>query len=174
MNNKLLYIIIALLVIIIAGGAFLFFGNKAPSNQNQGIDQPAPSVSISETPAANLSEQPNKAKFDEFFTSIFLAKLPAGAKFEPFKVVKTNIFSAGEQFCTSINMKKQVPANTLSTSVYDVTTKQDAQPRGGTFPQALGPGNSTGCESSPQGTGKYEYKIYLNDYVIAVIPFEVK
>lgn len=170
MSNKSLYIIIALLVVIIAGGAFLFLGNKTPGEK----DQAMPSASVSETPAANLSEQPNKAKFNEFFTSIFLAKLPAGAAFEPFKIVKTSVFSVGEQFCTSINMKKQVPAGTLSSAIYDVNAKQNAQPRGGAFPQALGPGNSTGCESLSQGAGEYEFKIYLNEDVVAVIPFEVK
>ncbi len=167
MSNKLLYIIIALLVVVVAGGTYVFLGGKAPGNQPAG--QPA-----GEESAADLSEQPDKVKFNEFFTSIFVAKLPVGAKFEPSKIVKTSVFSAGEQFCTSINMKKQVPADTLSSSVYDVSAKQDFQPRGGAFPQAMGPGNSIGCESLSEPVGQYEYKIYLNDDLVAVMPFEVK
>jgi len=176
MNNKLLYVIIALLVIIIAGGAFLFFGGKAPDDKNQGIGQPTPSASVSETPSVdtNLSEQPNRVKFNEFFSSIYLAKLPAGAKFEPSKIIKTSNFVIGDQFCMSINMKKQVLANTFSSAVYDVDAKQEIQPRGGAFPQAMGPGNSTGCQSLDQSAGKYEYKFYLNDDLVAVLPFEVK
>jgi len=74
----------------------------------------------------------------------------------------------------SINMKKQVLANTFSSAVYDVDAKQEIQPRGGAFPQAMGPGNSTGCQSLDQSAGKYEYKFYLNDDLVAVLPFEVK
>lgn len=127
-----------------------------------------------------LSEQPDKGKFNEYFTNIFIAKLPAGAEFDPRAIIKTKVFSAGEQFCTSMDMKKQIPANTLSSAVYDVNTKQDAVPRGAAFPQALGPnpgesmGNSIGCQSLEQTIGKYEYKIYINDSLVAVLPFEVK
>lgn len=176
MNRKLLYIIIILLVVIIAGGAFFLFGNKLLNNKEEAGGQPMPSISSDATPSFNpdLSEQPNMAKYNEFFTSIFLAKLPAGAAFEPFKIVKTGTFNVGEQFCTSLNMKKQIPANTLSSAVYDVNEKQNIQPRAGAFPQAMGPGNSTGCQPLSQIAGQYEYKIYINDDLIAVLPFEVK
>jgi len=171
MSKKLLCIVIALLVIIIAGGAFFFLNNKAPGDGNQAM----PSASVSETPAnLNLSEQPNQAKFDEFFTAVWLAKLPVGAKFDPAKIKKTTAFSVGEQFCTSFNMKKQIPADTLTSAVYDTVAKKDVQPRGVAFPQALGPGNSIGCESLAQGVGQYEFKMYLGDVLVSVIPFEVK
>lgn len=170
-NNKILYIIIAVLVlVIIGGGTFFLLGSKPSGDKNENAGR------VSETPSvnSNLSEQPNEAKFNEFFTSIFLAKLPAGAKFEPSKIVRTRAFSVGEQFCMSINMKKQIPADTFSSAVYDVNAKQEIQPRGGAFPQAMGPGNSTGCQSLDQSVGKYEYKFYLNDDLVAVLPFEVK
>ncbi len=127
-----------------------------------------------------LSEQPDKNKFNEYFTNINLAKLPAGAEFDPQKIVKTKIFAAVEQFCINMDMIKQIPANTLSSAVYDVNAKQDAQPRSGTFPQALGPGlgqnmgNTVSCAPLEQAVGKYEYKIYINDSLVAVLPFEVK
>ena len=127
-----------------------------------------------------LSEQPDKSKFNEYFTDIHLARLSAGVEFDPQKIIKTNIFTAGEQFCTSLDMKKQIPANTLSSAVYDVNAKQDAQPRGAAFPQALGPGpgqnmgNTVSCEPLAQTVGKYEDKIYINDVLVAVLPFEVK
>ena len=158
-NKKTLYIIIVILVLIIVGGIFFFSPNKSnniPSDNS------------------NLSEQPNKAKYDEYFTGAFLAKLPAGAKFDPFKIIKTNTFSAGEQFCTSLDMKKQIPANSLSSVVYDVNAKQNTQPRGGTFPQAMGPGGTVGCENLSQSVGKYEDKIYINDDLVIILPFEVK
>jgi len=127
-----------------------------------------------------LSEQPDQSKFGEYFTNIFIAKLPAGAEFDPQAIIKTKVFSAGEQFCTSMDMKKQIPANTLSSAVYDVNARQDVSPRGAAFPQALGPnsgesmGNSIGCAPLEQNVGKYEYKIYINESLVAVLPFEVK
>jgi hypothetical protein len=173
-NNKLLYIIIALLIIIIGGGAYFLFFGKNDIDTKSG-DQPE---NTSQAPAASsdeeLSEQPNQEKFNEYFTEAYLAKLPAGAEFNPWQTIKTKTFSAGEQFCTILTMKKQIPANTLSSVIYDINVKQDTQPRGGPFPQALGPGGSTGCEPLSQPTGKYEYKIYLNDVLVIVLPFEVK
>ncbi|MCX6751546.1 MAG: hypothetical protein NT161_02130 [Candidatus Nomurabacteria bacterium] len=164
-NNKTLYIIIIVLVLIIIGGIF-FFSQK---------ETPVPTSPTTENVVdSNLSEQPDRIKFSEYFTGISLDKLPAGAKFEPFKIVRTNIFSLGEQFCISMDMKKQIPANTLSSVVYDVNAKQDTQTKGGAFPQALGPGNSIGCENLSQPIGKYENKIYLNNVLVSVLPFEVK
>lgn len=128
----------------------------------------------------SLSEQPNKTVFSQYFTNIFIARLPVGAEFNPGKIIKTKIFKVGDQFCTSMDMKKQIPANTLSSAVYDVNTKQDVAPRGAPFPQALGPklgeskGNSIGCEPLERTVGKYEYKIYVNNDLVAVLPFEVK
>jgi hypothetical protein len=144
-------------------------------------EEPVENSSQPEAAADNtLSEQPDKGKFNEYFTNINLAKLPAGAEFDPQKIVKTKIFAAVEQFCINMDMIKQIPANTLSSAVYDVNAKQDAQPRSGTFPQTLGPGpgqnmgNTVSCAPLEQAVGKYEYKIYINDSLVAVLPFEVK
>ncbi|MDD5290482.1 MAG: hypothetical protein PHT40_04845 [Patescibacteria group bacterium] len=166
MTNKLLYIIIVLLVLIIIGGGVFFFTKKSADENG------APTAE--NTTEANLSEQPNQAKFNEYFTNAFIAKLPVGAEFNPRKIIKTNVLAAGEQFCTSMDMKKQIPASTLSSAIYDVNAKQDTQSRGGAFPQALGPGNSIGCEPLSVPAGKYEYKIYLNDDLVINLPFEVK
>lgn len=170
-NKKTLYIIIVILVFIIVGGAFFFFGTQ---NKSKSLEQePLSNVSNNENGNLSLSEQPNKEKYNEYFTGAYLAKLPAGAKFEPFKIIKTNIFSVGEQFCTSLDMKKQIPANTLSSAIYDVNTK-GTQSMGGAFPQAIGPGGSVGCGTLPTSIGKYENKIYINDDLVIVLPFEVK
>ncbi|KKU45027.1 MAG: hypothetical protein UX62_C0043G0006 [Microgenomates group bacterium GW2011_GWA2_46_7] len=174
-SNKGLYIIIVVLVLIIVGGGLWFFFGKDKSIKivPKGTQTPN-SQSIGSEIDTTLSEQPNQEKFKEYFTSIYLAKLPIGSKFDPRNIIKTKVFTAGEQFCTSINMKKQVPAETLSSAIYDVGLKEDAQPQGGTFSQAMGPGNSTGCQSLIEATGKFEFKIYLNDILVSVLPFEVK
>lgn len=183
-NNTILYIIIIILVFaLIVGGLFYFLGNKHRENS---FSETGPSTSVPSTIVtedeneSNLSEQPNKEKFNEYFTEAYLAKLPADSEFKPFEIIKTKTFTFGEQFCSSLTMKKQIPANTLSTAIYDVNAKIDAQPRGGKFPQALGPlpggsaGPTIGCEPLIQSAGKYEYKVYLNDILVIVLPFEVK
>lgn len=149
-------------------------GEKLSPSANSPTSTPLPAAPTKNESDLTLSEQPDQKKFEEYFTEIYLAKLPVGAEFNPLKIIKTKVFSAGEQFCTSINTKKQVLADTLSTAVYDVVAKQDVKPRMGTFPQAMGPGNSTGCEPLSQSVGKYEFKIYIGDVLVSVLPFEVK
>jgi hypothetical protein len=183
-NNKILYIVITILVFaLIGGGLFFFLSNKSGENSVPATESPVsvPSTTVTENKnEPNLSEQPNQGKFNEYFIEAYLAKLPAGSEFDPFKIIKTKTFTAGEQFCISLTMKKQIPANTLSTAIYDVSARLDVQPRGGTFPQALGPvpGGSAGptisCEPLMQSVGKYEYKVYMDDILVIVLPFEVK
>lgn len=120
-----------------------------------------------------LSEQPDQTKFKEYFTSAFLAKLPAEAEFNPFEVVRTKIFTAQDQFCTSLELKKTIPSGSLATAVYDTALKDYAQPKGG-FPMELKKGGSIGCEPLIYPAGKYEYKIYIDDILAVVLPFEVR
>jgi len=122
---------------------------------------------------ATVSEDPNIEKFNEYFTEVYLAKLPVGSQFDPFKIIKTTTFAAGEQFCVSLTMKKDIPAGSLAIAVYDTEIGQDNQQKS-SFPQVLQQGNSTGCEGLRQSAGKYEYKIYIDNVLVAVIPFEVK
>lgn len=187
MHKKFFGVAVVFIGILVLAGAGC--GNKGPVDsqkqtaENQEIPDRIASIATEspdkhknqgEAADETLSEQPDQATYNEYFTAAYLAKLPAGAEFNPGKIVKTKIFTAGEQFCTSMDMKKQIPANTLSTAIYDVSEKKDAQPRMGTFPQALGPGNSVGCEPMTETVGKYEYKIYINDVLAIVLPFEVK
>lgn len=178
MKNIFLIAIIVLLIVIVGILAFWVVNNSKQISE-KGVSTELPINNEASVPS-KLSEQPNKAKFDEYFTKAYLAKLPAGSEFDPWKIIETKTFTAGEKFCTSLTMKKQIPANTLSTAVYDVNAKLNIEPRGGTFPQALGPapgesaGPTIGCESLTQSVGEYEYKIYLNDIVVIVLPFEVR
>lgn len=169
-QNKILYAIIAVLVLIIIGGAFFIF--IKPSTETEESGQPETNNSQS-TEGQAFSEQPNKQKFDEYFTSAALAKLPAGSKFDPFKIIKTNVFSSSEQFCTTLEIKKRIPAGGISTAVYDVNAKQEIQPKT-SFPQELKTGGSVGCQDLAQSAGKYEYKIYVDNVLAVVLPFEVK
>lgn len=175
MNNKILYIIIAILVvIIIAGGIFIFVSINKPgktiSNQNQ------PAVN-NQTPPTNetLSEQPNQEKFNEYISEIYLGKMAVGKKIgtDGFPE-QTNIFTtAKDQFCTMLTLKKTIPGGKTATAIYNTITKQYDQPKTN-FPIELKAGGSGGCGTLTQSPGKYEYKLYIDDVLAAVLPFEVK
>lgn len=183
-NNKTFYVIIVLLLAIIVGGAIFLVLNSRPGTEpevgNQQVFTPPPPIISPKPlelpepePEEILSEQPNKEKFNEYFTEIFLSKLPAGAKFDPLNVIKTKIFTPGDQLCVGMTIKKKISVNQLASAVYDINAKQDIQPKI-TFPQELKQGGAVGCVELAQPIGKYEYKIYIDDALVAVLSFEVK
>ena len=120
-----------------------------------------------------LFERPNTEKFNEYLKEAYLAKLPAGAKFDPSGIIKTTTFTAGEKFCQSLSMKKDIPANSFGSEVYNIDTGEIVQSKS-TFPQALKQGGSVGCEDLQYSAGKYEMKLYIDDILVAILPFEVK
>jgi hypothetical protein len=127
------------------------------------------------TAAPTLSEQPNKAKYAEFFGDIYLGKMAIGKKIgtDGFPT-RTNIFTLGvDQFCTMMTLKKMLPAGTFAGAIYDTATKTYTEPKS-SFPMELKAGGSGGCGSLVQSLGKYEDKLYVDDVLIAVMPFEVK
>lgn len=189
MNNKILYIIIVLLLAVLVGGGTYFVlsrqgGTKTEiGNQPAAVNQPpaaanqAPTTGAAPaTPAGGfLSEQSNKAKYDEYLSDIYLGKMAIGKKIgtDGFPT-KTNVFTAGtDQFCTMMTLKKTIPSGNVAIAIYDVVTKQDNQPKM-VFPVELKAGGSGGCGDLTQPAGKYEYKLYINDVLVSILPFEVK
>jgi hypothetical protein len=61
----------------------------------------------------------------------------------------------------------------LATAVYNTATKQDIEPKA-VFPVELKAGGSIGTQPLDLPTGKYEYKLYIDDVLAVNIPFEVK
>jgi len=184
-NNKLLYIIIFLLVIIIAGGAYFMFSGRnsatEPAGQPQAVSQsPAPLPSEAKGP----SEQSSLAAFSEYLSNAKLVNVPKNQQFGPGMTLnETNVFNfaAGDQFCLSLDIIKQMPTNIYNVAVYNINSKSYSITKhvaGG--PPTLQIGNNLGCEQLLVGPGKllsagsYEYKIYLNNILAAVLPFEVK
>lgn len=172
MSKNALYVIIAALVVIIVGGGAYYMGSRGAQKEGSAN---VPAADSSKAPEADpaLSEQPDKAKFNEYLSEAYLGKLPVGAKFDPFKVIRTTVFSAGEQFCMGLQIKKEIPAGKIAVAVYDVGAKAEIQPKSA-FPQKVSPGGSMGCEDLRYSTGKYESKIYIDDVLAAVLPFAVK
>jgi hypothetical protein len=132
-------------------------------------------VAAIETPATEqLSEQPDKAKYDEYFTEFYLAKLPVGTDMGASNPpVKTTVFIASEdQFGSIMSVIKDIPAGSIAGAVYDTVAKKDFEPKMA-FPMALKASNYAGFQPLKYPTGKYEYKVYIDDVLVVVIPFEV-
>ena len=171
MNNKILYAIIVVLLILIVGGGIYFFYVKrglAPVTTPE-VSNQTPAASTSEP----LSEQPNQAKFNEYLIKTSLGKLSVNEEFNPFRVVPATVFTSADQFCTSLDMKKTIPSGSFSVAVYDTVKKDYFQPKA-VFPVEFKKGGSVGCSGVDQPAGKYEYKIYIDDVLAVVLPFEVK
>jgi hypothetical protein len=165
-NKKSLYVILILIIVVVVVMFAMSRGNFfAPRS---------PMAGEIEEDTELLSEEPNRSVFSNYFTRLYLGKLEAGVVFDPAKVIKTKYFTAGEQFCVIMDMKSQIPAKVLSTAVYDRALSDYAAPRSAAFPQALGPGNSVGCENLQFGPGEYELKTYLNNTLVSVLPFYVQ
>ncbi len=180
-NKKVLYIVIVILVVVIVAMVAYFMGSKGGPSTEQNIGQtPEVSTPSATTPApaaANepLSEQPNQAKFDEYLSSIYLGKMAVGKKIgaDGFPV-ETNAFTSGaDQFCTMMQLKKTIPSGSIATAIYDTVAKSYSEPKT-VFPMELKAGGSGGCENLTQSAGKYEYKLYIENVLVAVLPFEVK
>ena len=121
-----------------------------------------------------LSEQPDKAKYDEYFTDFYLGKLPLGTDANPSNLpIKTTVFTLEDQFCTVWTQKKDIFAGSISGAIYDTVAKKDFEPKTA-FPMALNAGGHMGSQPLTYPPGKYEYKIYINDVLVIVIPFEVR
>lgn len=167
MNKNI--IIVILVVIILAVGGYFVFVKKAPA--------PA-SVTATPTKTAGntaLSEQPNQAKYDEYLSDIYLGKMAIGKKIgtDGFPT-RTNIFTSGaDQFCTMMTLKKTVASGHIANSVYDAVAKT-YNVQNTIFPMELKAGGIGGCSNLTQTAGKYEYKLYIDDVLAVVLPFEVK
>jgi hypothetical protein len=181
MKNIILSIVITLLVVAVAFFVWQYFSGPKQSStiETSGNQPPAANVPAPQAPSSQsqvtgqLSEQPNQAKYDEYFNSAKLGKLSQGQTFDPFKVVETNIFSLTDQFCTMLDIKKTIASGSLALAIYNTETKTDVNPKG-VFPMEIKSGGSVGCEKLDQSVGKYEYKIYIDDVLAIVLPFEVR
>ncbi len=134
-----------------------------------------PKPSSIPSPSPLTSNNPNTAKFNEFFSDFYLGKMAIG------KVIgtdgfptKTNIFTKGvDLFCTMMSVKKTIAAGHLAGATYDVNAKFNIQTKT-SFPMEIAAGGSVGCTPLNEPKGRYEDRIYIDDVLVAAIPFEVK
>lgn len=165
------YLIVAIVIIVIGLGAW-YVGKHSSKPSST-------TVTTSSNPSqAATSEQPDKTLFNQYFSSFSLAKLASGKHISPpndLPVDTTTFNSATDQLCQNIVVLKQIPSGSLSSTIYNVATKQNAAPVA-VFPGELGPGQGTssGCGTLGVTAGHYEYKAYINNVLVVDTPFEVK
>lgn len=111
-------------------------------------------------PAAPLSEQPDDAAFKTWFDNAYTTKM-----------LPTGVFKVGEKVSIYIDIRKEIPASAVS--VWDVG-KQNYYISKYTVPYSQRPGISVSFGSLSPAAGRYEFKYWIGDALVAVLPFEVR
>ena len=131
----------------------------------------APSEKASPAPpvvTSTLSEQPDSATFQKYFSELGIGKMPEEVKDPPVNLQKNvSVFTAGDQICLYGTVILECM---IRSAVYDVSAKRVV--REGGLPQAI-EGGFAGWEPVDLPVGKYEYKVYAGDVLVGVYPFEV-
>lgn len=122
------------------------------------------------------SEKADAEKFSEYFKSIVLGKLALGKKVSPPKTMptKTSVFTTKDQFCVTIEVKKDIPAGVLANALYSVEMQQnikDVTPS----TEDTKAGSMSSCGSlTGLPYGRYEMKVYVDNELAGVYPFTYK
>ena len=174
-NKKSIYKISGILVLLVFMLGFILTGCSTQNKIADKTTTPGAETTTETQSTLQLSEQPNKAKYDEYFTEFYLAKLPLGTELSASNLpVKTAVFiTSKDQFASVMSVKKDIPAGSMSGAIYDTVAKKDFEPKTA-FPMALKASNYTGSQPLKYPPGKYEYKVYIDDVLAVNIPFEVR
>ena len=121
------------------------------------------------TPASTLSEQPDKAIFNKYFSNMGLGKIPPGGQLPIDLQQNATVFTQGDQISLYFSVIQEVQ---VRTAIYDVVAKKVVKEGG--LPGSLTPKNYAGAEPLTIPAGTYEYKVYTGDVLVAVFPFEVR
>lgn len=114
-----------------------------------------------------LSEQPDTAVFRKYFSELGIGKLPEGGKLPLDLQKNASVFAPGEKMFLYGSAIQDV---TISSRYYNAETKETID--GGQFGQKAGGFASGGTLSL--APGKYEYKVYVEQTLVGVFPFEVR
>ena len=121
---------------------------------------------------SKFSEKPDQVMFNEYFTRLRLGTVTEWPKEGPPPFQETNIFKLGDQLCLDATVLKDVSPEG---EIYNPYEEVVVVPRMAGGP-GLKKGGNIGCSSMPPELSagkKYEYKIYVGDTLVAVLPFEV-
>ncbi len=114
-----------------------------------------------------LSEQPETTAFRKYFTELGIGKLPEGGKLPLDLQKNASIFAPGEKLLLYGSAIQDI---TISSLYYNLVTKEKVD--GDQIAQKAGGFASGGPLSLP--AGKYEYKVYIDQALVGVFPFEVR
>jgi hypothetical protein len=133
----------------------------------------APATAVSSVPPAmpvsTISDEPDQATFQKYFSEMGLGRLPADAKSPQELQRNVTGFTAGEQLTLYGTVIQKVQ---ISSKYYDMATKESFNAPAPPTPLEVGGFASSSMFNLP--IGKYEYKVYVGDVLVAVFPFEVR
>ena len=121
---------------------------------------------------SKFSEKPDQAMFKEYFSVLRLGKVTEWPKEGPPIFQETNIFKLGDQICLDATVLKDVKPEAEIYNPYEEVVVVPRMAGGPGFKK----GGNIGCSSMPSELSagkKYEYKVYVGDTLVAVLPFEV-
>jgi len=116
-----------------------------------------------------LSEQPDMATFQKYFTEMGLGRLPAGGKMPVDFQKNVSVFTQGESLMLYGSVIQEVH---ISARYFVIETKREIDSGGqkGT----LKTGGFASGESPSLPPGKYEYKVYVDGVLVGVFPFDIR
>lgn len=117
-----------------------------------------------------ISELPDEETFKIYFTDMGLGNLPTGGQLPMDLKENVDVFNRGEQICLYGTIVKEV---TVATAIYKPATKTFVIEKM-SYPRSLTEGGFAGCGTLDIPAGKYEYKAYVGDALVALFPFEVR
>jgi hypothetical protein len=91
-------------------------------------------------------------------------------------LIKTAVFIASEDKFCAVGTVKKGGISSFYVAVYDTVAKKDFAPKTVKVPEGSEPSGDFGWSEDPieYPAGKYEYKLYIDDTLVAVVPFEVR
>jgi hypothetical protein len=119
-----------------------------------------------------LSEQPDQAAFNEYFTELGLGKLPENGNLPSDLKKNDNIFISNGLEQIVIYGELLLDAK-LSTAVYDAGAGKNIRDKS-ELPMVVKKGGFAESEPVNFPPGKYEYKIWAGSKLTGVFPFEVR
>jgi hypothetical protein len=131
------------------------------------------------TPTATLSEQPDKATFQKYFSMtpapMGLGKILTSGNLPQELQQNVTVFAIGDQITLYGNIIKECQQPRYA--IYDVQAKKVIKEGGLSFPPIQSGFDAVGfisVDTLEAPIGKYEYKVYVSDVLVAVFPFEVR
>jgi hypothetical protein len=119
------------------------------------------------TTAATLSEQPDKATFQKYFSEMGFGRMAPDAKSPQDIQRNMTTFTAGDQLTLYGTVIQEVQ---VSAQYYSVATKQSVDALASLTLLKVGGFASSSNRTLP--VGKYECKVYVANVLVAVFPFE--